>query len=117
MLDTIGHQGMEADPRAVRSLKLLFAMKFGIAVLMVACPCAMGLATPMAVMVATGLAAKRGCLVKSAEALEVSARLDVVVLDKTGTITRGAPRVSAAACCAEAFAPLEQAWEALRASA
>jgi Cu+-exporting ATPase len=111
------HHGMERDPRAVCSLKLLFAMKFGIAVLMIACPCAMGLATPMAVMVSTGLAAKRGCLVKSAEALEVSARLDVVVLDKTGTITKGEPRVSAAACCAEAFAPLEQAWEALRASA
>jgi len=117
MLDTMGHGGMEADSRAVRSLQLLFAMKFGIAVLMIACPCAMGLATPMAVMVATGLAAKRGCLVKSAEALEVSARLDVVVLDKTGTITKGQPSVRAAACCAEAFATLEQAWEALLGSA
>jgi len=88
-----------SDEQSVEgSLKLLFAMKFGMAVLMVACPCAMGLATPMAVMVATGVAAKRGCLVKSAAALETSARIDAVVLDKTGTITEGCPSIQAAAC-------------------
>merc|ERR1719296_387794 len=94
---------------AQKSLKLLFAMKFGMAVLMIACPCAMGLATPMAVMVSTGVAAKRGCLVKSAEALETSAQLDGIVLDKTGTITAGAPAIRAAALVAR---PLEELLEA-----
>lgn len=79
------------------SFKLLFAMKFGMAVLMIACPCAMGLATPMAVMVASGVAAKRGCLVKSAAALESAARLTAIVLDKTGTITEGEPAIQSAA--------------------
>merc|ERR1719162_394890 len=92
------------------SLKLLFAVKFGMAVLMIACPCAMGLATPMAIMVATGVAAKRGCLVKSAEALETSARLDAIVLDKTGTITKGAPTIQAAAFIAEPLEGLLDAW-------
>merc|ERR1719262_2191701 len=85
------------------SLKLQFAIKFGMAVLMIACPCAMGLATPMAIMVATGIGAKRGCLIKTAEALETSASLDTIVLDKTGTITQGAPAIRAAACISESF--------------
>eukprot|EP00930_Biecheleria_cincta_P039260 TRINITY_DN27002_c0_g2_i1.p1 TRINITY_DN27002_c0_g2~~TRINITY_DN27002_c0_g2_i1.p1 ORF type:complete len:1087 (-),score=163.42 TRINITY_DN27002_c0_g2_i1:364-3624(-) len=76
------------------STSALFAAQFGVAVLMVACPCAMGLATPTAVMVSTGVAAKMGCLVKSAEALEQGARVGAVVLDKTGTITAGQPFVS-----------------------
>lgn len=79
------------------SASALFAAQFGVAVLMVACPCAMGLATPTAVMVSTGVAAKMGCLVKSAEALEQGARVGVVVLDKTGTITAGQPFVSSVA--------------------
>eukprot|EP00971_Amphidinium_carterae_P250888 4980404-Amphidinium_carterae.1 len=74
----------------------------------------MGLATPMAVMVATGLAAQRGCMVKSAEALESSARLDVVILDKTGTITEGAPVVSAAACMLAPMKDLATKWQAWR---
>lgn len=90
-----------ADP-----IKLLFAVKFGMAVLMIACPCAMGLATPMAVMVATGVAAKRGCLVKSAAALETASRLHAIVLDKTGTITQGTPAVSGAVLVVDAMQPL-----------
>jgi Cu+-exporting ATPase len=73
---------------------VLFAAKFGVAVLMVACPCAMGLATPTAVMVSSGVAAKFGCLVKSAEAIEEASRATVVVFDKTGTITDGKLSVS-----------------------
>ena len=107
-----GMSGM-MDHDAMTSMKLLFAMKFGMAVLMIACPCAMGLATPMAVMVSTGVAAKRGCMVKSAEALEISAQLDAIVLDKTGTITMGAPAIRAAAFIAEPLEALLPAWSKL----
>jgi Cu2+-exporting ATPase len=72
---------------------LLFAITLTITVFVIACPDALGLATPMAIMVGTGLGAMNGILIKNAAALEDSARLDVVVFDKTGTLTMGQPKV------------------------
>ena len=71
-----------------------FALSTGIAVLVISCPCALGLATPVAIMVGTGVGAEQGVLFKSAEALETLNTVKAVVLDKTGTITEGHPRVT-----------------------
>ncbi|MBQ7052625.1 MAG: heavy metal translocating P-type ATPase [Clostridia bacterium] len=71
-----------------------FALARGISVLVISCPCALGLATPVAIMVGNGLGAKNGILFKTAVSLEETGRTEIVALDKTGTITRGEPRVT-----------------------
>ena len=74
--------------------RLAYALVNAVAVLIVACPCALGLATPMSIMVGTGRGAAAGVLVKNAEALEILERVDTVVVDKTGTLTAGKPQLS-----------------------
>jgi Cu+-exporting ATPase len=74
--------------------RLSFAVSAAIAVLIIACPCALGLATPTAIMVGTGKAAELGVLIRGGEALEQARRINTIVLDKTGTVTRGRPSVT-----------------------
>ncbi len=74
--------------------RLAFALVSAVAVLIIACPCALGLATPMAIMVGTGRGATAGVLVKNAEALERLERVDTLIVDKTGTLTEGKPKVA-----------------------
>lgn len=76
-----------------------FALRIFVSVLVIACPCALGLATPTAIMVGTGLGASHGILIKSGEALEAVSRISTVILDKTGTITEGKPRAASLAVC------------------
>jgi Cu+-exporting ATPase len=75
--------------------RLAYAIVNAVAVLIIACPCALGLATPMSIMVGTGRGAQAGVLIKNAEALEILEKVDTVVVDKTGTLTEGRPRLVA----------------------
>ena len=82
----------------VGGMGIRFCLSIGIAVLVISCPCALGLATPGAITVATGKAAERGILIKSAASLELLGQVDTVVLDKTGTVTAGTPQVTDVLC-------------------
>ena len=81
----IGHEG---------KMDVGFALARGISVLVISCPCALGLATPVAIMVGNGMGAKKGILFKTAVSLEETGKMDIVALDKTGTITTGEPKVT-----------------------
>ncbi|MBT9315947.1 heavy metal translocating P-type ATPase [Leptothoe spongobia] len=82
-----GHQLLETS-------RLLVSLKLAIAVVVIACPCALGLATPMAILVGSGIGAQRGLLVRGGDVLETAHRLDTVIFDKTGTLTTGHPWVT-----------------------
>jgi Cu+-exporting ATPase len=92
--DTIELKGMS---------RFQFAFSFGISTLVIACPCALGLATPTAVMVGTGIAASFGILIKGGDVLEKISSITTVVFDKTGTLTSGTPHVKDIISVSETF--------------
>src|SRR5690606_5762038 len=73
--------------------RLGYALLNAVAVLIIACPCALGLATPMSIMAGTGRGARVGVLIKNAEALEILEKIDTLIIDKTGTLTEGRPKL------------------------
>jgi Cu+-exporting ATPase len=97
--------------------RLAFAVINAVAVLIVACPCALGLATPMAIMVASGRGAQAGVLVKNAEALELLGKVDTLVIDKTGTLTEGRPSLAAVSAGEHGIGSGPEADEVLRIAA
>lgn len=96
----------------------VLAILAAIAVLVIACPCALGLATPTALMVGSGIGAERGILIRSGEAIQTFKDVKVMVLDKTGTITRGEPKLTEAvvaeAPTKTACSPWRRAWRTPR---
>jgi len=98
----VPHSWYEADG------EVLFSLMFGLSVVIIACPCALGLATPTAVMVGTGIAAANGILIKGGEALENAHRVRTILFDKTGTITHGKPAVTKVLFCTSTTMPLNQ---------
>merc|ERR1719272_314910 len=115
ILEAIPLSEIKADAPWPVLEKYLYVMEYGLTVLLVACPCALGLATPTAVMTATGVAAKFGILLKNGGlSMELGSKITHVVLDKTGTITEGKPKVHRAAAFKPQATEVAEAWGKLR---
>lgn len=91
----------------MQSSEWLVSLKLAIAVLVIACPCALGLATPTAILVGSGMGAERGLLIRGGDVLETLSKIDTVVFDKTGTLTQGIPQVTTCEVIEDAFTPAE----------